>query len=485
MNQPDARNEATMMSARKTQIVELFNGFAGQENKWARRANTYYRYLTKLVKKLVPSPQRVLEIGSGSGDLLSELAPTDGVGVDISPGMVDLASARHPELTFRCADAESLDSDEPFDTVLMVNLIGVLDDVYAALQRTQRVLQPRGRLVIVYYNHLWEPILRLASTFGLRAPVPYENWLPLAEVENLLQLTGYQIVRSGRRMLCPKFIPIISWFLNTCLAPLPLFQRLSLIEYVVARPLPRHDPARADELTCSVLIPTKDEKGNVEDAIRRTAPMGKHTEFLFIDGHSTDGTVEEIERVTRAYPDRDIKFAFQDGKGKADAVRKGFDMATGDVLMILDSDLTMPPEDLPKYFDIIASGKAEFVNGCRLVYPMEDQAMRFLNKIANHIFGHLFSWLMEQRVRDTLCGTKVLMKDDYLKIVANRAYFGDFDPFGDFDLLFGAARLNLKISDLPIRYRERTYGDIKIHRFRHGLLLLKMSVFGARKLKFF
>ena len=445
----------------------------------------YHRYLVTLVKKLVPAPRRVLELGCGTGEVLVALGGRRCVGVDISDGMVAAAKAQHPDIEFRVDDAETLECDERFDTVLMVNLVGLLDDVYAAMHQARKVLDERGRLVIVYYNHLWEPVLRLASLLKLRSPMPHENWLPLPDVENLLALTGFQVVRSGRRMLCPTFIPLVSWFLNTCIAPLPLFEKLALVEYVVARPLTQPDPERAKQLTCSVVIPTKDEKGNIEDAIRRTADMGAHTEYIFVDGHSTDGTVEEIERVTKAYPERDIKFLYQDGKGKADAVHKAFAVATGDVLMILDSDLTMPPEDLPKYFEVIASGQAEFVNGCRLVYPMEKQAMRFLNKIANHIFGRLFSWLMEQRVRDTLCGTKVLFREDYEKIVANRSYFGDFDPFGDFDLLFGAARLNLKISDLPIRYRERTYGEIKIHRFRHGLLLLKMSVFGARKLKFF
>jgi SAM-dependent methyltransferase len=473
------------LSPKKQQIAALFDGFAAEKNRWAGRANAYYRYLAKLVGKLVPEAKRVLELGSGSGDLLHALSPSAGVGVDISPGMVALAQSRHPDLHFLVADVESLEMSETFDTAIAVNLVGVLEDVYACFQRTRALLHPRGRFVIVYYNLLWEPVLRLASSLKLRAPVPLENWLPLPDIENLLSLTGYEVVRRGRRMLCPKFVPLLSWFLNTCIAPLPLINRLCLIEYVVARPVPALGPNSGRNLSCSIIIPTKDEKGNIEAAITRTQALGSHTEFIFIDGHSTDGTVEEIARVMKAYPDRDIRFAFQEGRGKADAVRKGFDMAAGDVLMILDSDLTMPPEDLPKYFEVIASGRAEFVNGCRLVYPMEKEAMRFLNKIANHIFGWLFSWLMEQRVRDTLCGTKVLFRKDYERIAANRAYFGDFDPFGDFDLLFGAARLNLKIADLPIRYRERTYGEIKISRFRHGLLLLKMSVFAARKLKFF
>jgi SAM-dependent methyltransferase len=470
------------MTPRKQAIADLFDRFAAEQSRWSR-PNAYYLFLTALVRKLVPDPGRTIELGSGSGDLLAALGPSSGLGVDLSAGMVESARKRHPAIEFRNGDAETLRPDGRFDTVLMVNLIGLLDDIYAAFERAREMIEPRGRLVVVHWNHIWEPVLRLASLLRLRAPIPYENWMPLSEVENLLALTGFQVVRSGRRMLFPKDVPLVSWILNRVIAPLPFFQRFALVEYVVARPVAPPDPTRRP--TCSVVIPTKDERGNIEDAVRRTPDLGAHTELIFVDGNSKDGTVEEIQRMIREHPERDIRFIPQgDGRGKNDAVRKGFAAARGDVLMILDSDLTMPPEDLPKYFDVIASGKADFVNGCRLVYPMEREAMRFLNKIANHLFGIIFSWLMEQRVRDTLCGTKVLRREDYLKIAANRAYFGEFDPFGDFDLLFGAARLNLKIVDLPIRYRERTYGEIKISRFRHGWLLLKMSVFGAVKLKF-
>jgi len=470
--------------SRKERVSELFDRLAEGGGSGVRRDTPYHKYVVRLVKRLVPDPARVLELGSGTGDLLAALKPARGVGVDISQGMIDLARRNHPGLDFRHADAESLELDEDFDTVMAVNLIGLLDDAYACFCRAREVLSCRGRLVVVYYNHLWEPILRLATRLGLRAPVPHENWLPLADLRNLLHLTGFEVVRSGRRMLCPVDIPLLARLMNSLMSPLPGFQALSLIEYVVARPVGGARNTGDQAPSCSIIIPTKDEKGNIEDAVRRTVPMGRHTEFIFVDGHSTDGTVAEIERVKDVYADRDIKFAFQDGKGKADAVLKGFEMAKGDVLMILDSDLTMPPEDLPKYYDVLVSGRAEFVNGCRLVYPMEEEAMRLLNKIANYAFGKIFSWVMEQQVRDTLCGTKVLYREDCAKIVANRSYFGGFDPFGDCDLLFGAARLNLKIRDLPVRYRERTYGEIKIHRWRHGLLLLRMSILGARKLKF-
>jgi len=153
-------------------------------------------------------------------------------------------------------------------------------------------------------------------------------------------------------------------------------------------------------------------------------------------------------------------------------------------LMILDADLTMPPEELPKFYEALRLGKGEFINGCRLVYPMEKHAMRFLNLIANKFFGWFFTFLLGQRLKDTLCGTKALYRADYVAIKNNRSYFGDFDPFGDFDLLFGAAKLNLKITEMIIRYKERQYGTTQISRFKHGLLLIQMSLFAARKLKF-
>ena len=206
--------------------------------------------------------------------------------------------------------------------------------------------------------------------------------------------------------------------------------------------------------------------------------------MIVVEGNSTDNTWDVVQKIGEKFPEKDIKILQQSGKGKGNAVREGFDLATGDILMILDADFTMPPEELPKYYDVLANGQGDFANGVRLVYPMDDKAMRFLNLCANKMFGIIFSWLLGQTIRDTLCGTKVLFRKDYLNIVENRDYFGNFDPFGDFDLLFGADKLNLKIIDIPIRYRDRTYGNTNISRFRHGILLFRMVFFAAHKLKF-
>ena len=262
---------------------------------------------------------------------------------------------------------------------------------------------------------------------------------------------------------------------------MPVFWKTALNEVLIARPqCPRKDPS---EVTCSVVVPCRNEKGNIEAAVRRLPLMGREMEIIFVEGGSSDGTLSECRRVQGKYHHMDITVLQQDGKGKGDAVRKGFSAAKNDVLMILDADLTVPPEDLPKFFRAIVSGKGEFINGSRLVYQMEKEAMRFLNLLGNKFFSRAFTYLFEQRIRDTLCGTKVLWKDDYEKIVSGRKYFGEIDPFGDFDLLFGAVKLSLNIVEVPIRYRERAYGTTNISRFRHGILLLKMVWHGLWKIK--
>jgi glycosyltransferase involved in cell wall biosynthesis len=310
-------------------------------------------------------------------------------------------------------------------------------------------------------------------------------------VRNLLSLANWDTIKSQPRALCPYAGGWLERLINRWFAP--LFPWFCLTQFIVARPVHSHattpihhsDHNNPQEpLSVTVVVPARNEAGNIEAAITRTPLMGSWTEFIFIEGGSSDNTWEEIQRVQSAYPDQKIKIMQQTQRGKGNAVREAFAEAKGDLLMILDADLTMPPEELPKYYEAISHGHCEFANGSRLIYPMDDQAMRFLNMIANKSFGLIFSWLLGQPIKDTLCGTKVLRRSAYEKIAANRAYFGDFDPYGDFDLLFGADRLNLKIRDIPIRYRDRTYGTTNINRWTGGILLLRMVFFAARKLKF-
>jgi len=291
------------------------------------------------------------------------------------------------------------------------------------------------------------------------------------------------VIKQGQEILWPLRTWLLDNVFNRFLVKLWPVKHLALTNFIVARPRPQAESG-AQLPSVSVIIPARNEAGNIAEIFSRTPHMGRWTELVFVEGHSRDNTYADIEAAMTAHPERRCQLLRQTGVGKGDAVRLGFARATGEMLMILDADLTVPPEDLPRFYEALRTGKGDFINGVRLVYPMEKQAMRFLNLLANKFFSLVFSWLLGQPIKDTLCGTKVLWKRDYEIIAANRAYFGDFDPFGDFDLTFGAAKLNLKITDLPIRYRERTYGSTNIQRWKHGWLLMKMVTVAAERLKF-
>jgi len=311
-------------------------------------------------------------------------------------------------------------------------------------------------------------------------PSPSVNWISTDDTSGFLHLADFEVVKREWRQLIPKKIFGLGSFVNRFFGTLPIIRRLSLRNYMVARSLIE---VPLDDASTTIVIPCRNEEGNIENAIKRIPNFCSDIEIIFVEGGSKDGTLKEIYRVISAYPNKDIKVYEQDGVGKGDAVRKGFSYARGCVLMILDADLTVPPEDLPKFYNAISSGKGEYINGTRLIYPMEKEAMRYLNYIGNRTFALLFTWLLNQRITDTLCGTKVLTKKNYEEIANNRGYFGDFDPFGDFDLIFGAMKNNLKCVEIPIRYKAREYGDTQIDRFRHGILLFKMVWFAYKKMK--
>jgi SAM-dependent methyltransferase len=475
------------LTPRKEAIRTHFDELSDTRGRWMARNRFYYADDRKYTKFLVPEGARVIELGCGTGDLLAQLKPSQGVGVDFSPQMVETAKRNHPDLTFYVGNAEDDDFisglEAPFDYIVLSDTIGYLDDIERVFRSLRRISAPHTRLVVAYYSHLWEPALSLAERMGQKMPQPDVNFLSSSDITNLLYLSGFEVVRTEWRQLIPKSLLGIGTVINRFIGTLPLIRRLCLRHYIVARPFERRTDWKP---SVSVLIPCRNEKGNIESAVTRMPRFVADMEILYVEGHSSDGTFEECERVRDAYAGEwEIHVAQQEGKGKGDAVRKGFDMANKDILMILDADLTVAPEDLPRFYQAISEGTGEFINGTRLVYPMEKGAMRFLNYWANRTFALIFSFLLNQRFSDTLCGTKVLSKKHYDAIAAGRDYFGEFDPFGDYDLIFGAAKLNLKITEVPIRYADRTYGEPQISRFRDGFLLLRMVIFAWRKLKAF
>jgi ubiquinone/menaquinone biosynthesis C-methylase UbiE len=475
----NADSRATYEQARE----DHWDRVARQMDTWTGWGRTYHHRLAAVYRFLVAPGLRVLEIGCGHGDLLAALEPAVGVGVDFSQEMIERARRRHPQLRFVRADAHAIALDQKFDVIILSDLVNDLWDVQAVFESLKHVATQRTRIILNLHSRLWEIPLGAAAKLGLKTATMYQNWLTVPDVVNLLTLADMDVIRCWEEILCPLPIPLVAQSCNRYLAKLWPFKLFALTNFIVARLRPQPRSSTTKPLV-SVIVPARNEAGNIAQIFERTPAMGRGTELVFVEGHSKDDTYAVIEQQIAAHPEWRCKLFRQTGTGKGDAVQLGFANASGEMLMILDADLTVPPEDLPRFYEALCAGTGEFVNGVRLVYPLEKEAMRFFNLVANKFFSLAFSWLLGQSIKDTLCGTKVCWQADYDLIAANRSYFGNFDPFGDFDLLFGAAKLGLKIVDMPIRYRERTYGTTNIQRWTHGWLLLRMVRFAAGRIKF-
>jgi SAM-dependent methyltransferase len=485
MDKSLSSEQKTKSDSFSQQRIEHWDKIAIKTDAWRGLGGAYARQLSRIYAFLIPPGHKVLEIGSGLGQLLAAVQPSYGLGVDFSQEMVRRAQAKFPHLEFVVSDGHSFDAGKAvFDYIILSDLVNDIWDVQLLFEHIAQYTHLKTRVIINYYNRLWQWPLWLAQNLNLAKSTLPQNWLTKEDVNNLLYLTGYQPIRSWEEVLLPLPIPFLASISNKYLVKLPLFRHFALTNFTIARPLQREHKKQKD-VKISVIIPARNEAGNISSLMKRVPEIGKGSELIFVEGHSTDDTYAVIEQEIAKNPHRQAKLFRQPGKGKGDAVREGIKHASGEIIMILDADITVPPEDLALFYKAIISNKGEFINGSRLVYPMEKQAMRFLNLIGNKVFTVLLSWLIGQPIKDTLCGTKVFWTSDYDVIAANRGYFGEFDPFGDFDLIFGAARINRKFVDIPIRYKERTYGDTNISRWRHGWLLARMSLTAALKLKFF
>jgi len=460
------------------ELEAYFDSFASVADAWRRRNRGYHDLVENVYRFHVPPGRKVLEIGCGTGDLLAALEPVDGVGVDLSSEMVGAAGRRYPHLRFVHALGEELDLGETFDVVVLSDTVPYVHDLVDLFDRVRAHCRPDTRVIVNSYSRAWRPLIRAAEAVGAKPRKPIRNWVSAPDARNLLDITGFETITETRRIVLPKHVPGLSLAANGIVGNIWPFNHLSVTWWVVARPDPK-----TREASVSIVVPCRNERGNVRPLAHRVPPVGTSTELVFVEGGSRDGTREEIEAVIDESPPLPTRFVPQSGSGKGNAVRDGFAVAENDLLMILDGDLSVRPEDLPGFYRVWAEGSADFVNGSRLVYDVEPGAMRFANMVGNKVFSLLLKAIMGQQVKDTLCGTKVLDRPSYERIAAGREYFGDFDPFGDFDLLLGAARLNMKIVDLPIRYQPRTYGATNISRWRHGLLLLRMTLFAFWKFR--
>ncbi len=453
---------------------------AAKREQWIRSNPYYYKQLINTLHYIIPEGSSILNVGCSTGFLLNELKPSRGVGVDGSAEQINIAKQQWPNLKFFDQEPESCDVEGTFDFILIYGVEDIVD-VKSVLDAVKKNCHRDTRLIVCYYNFLWEPLVTLAEKCRIRLPQAVHNWFSGSDINNIMEHSGFDPIHIKKLVLWPFNIPGLSYLLNRFAGRLPVFHHLTMMRVAVARPVP--EPM--DKPSVSIVIPCRNEEGNIESAVERIPQLGSHTEIIFCDDKSTDGTADKVREMQEKYPDKDIKLVDGPGICKADNVWTGFDAATCDILMILDADLTVIPEELPYFYEAIASGRGEFINGSRLVYPMHEEAMRICNIIGNKFFSLLFSYILDTPIKDTLCGTKVVTRENFRKIKAIRGCWGVKDRWGDYELIFGAAKNHLKIVDLPVHYMERTYGETKMtNRFKNGWIMLRFSLASMFGIKF-
>ncbi len=447
-----------------------------------KRNKYYLKDLIKLSNHLIPEERSIIEFGSKGGEVVSCLKNKTKVGIVFENKLLHLGRKKYPKTKLvEFSSWRKLKRLEKFDYILLNHVLSDVEDIQDFISKIKKFCKKDTKIIVFQFNFLWKPLLDLVEAMGLKMKRRKEpNWLSVEDTTNVFYLESFERIKSANSFLFPLNLGFVSNFVNRFLAPLPIVNKLCLTNYIVFRQVPQKR-----EYSVSVIIPARNEAGHIQGVINKIPRLGKKTEIIFVEGHSKDDTFNVIKKEIEKYNGPHLcKLYKQKGTGKADAVRLGFNRASGDILMILDADLTVAPRDLKKFYNSCSKGSGDLVIGSRLIYPMEKDVMRTLNYMGNKIFGLLFTFLLGQQIKDTLCGTKAILRVNYQKIQANRKVFGDFDPFGDFDLIFGASKLNMKIVEVPVRYRQRRYGSTNISRFRHGILLSKMVLFAAAKIKF-
>jgi len=449
------------LEARRASIVSSQKQSAHCRGVWIARWSHFYDLMRRSLAFFVEPNERVLSVRCQNGWMLEAVQPSEGTGMEITGKMVEEAKGEYPRFHYEIGFPDSFQPRGEFDAIIVADP-GETVDLQRGFENLRKCCHRGTRLYVYGYNSLWEAPLKLAERLGLKMPQPDQNWLTEFDFKNLLQLAGFEVIKVHYAALVPVRIPFISWLCNHLLAHVPGLRRLCLIHFIVARPMP--EAGRSEELSVSVVVPCRNEEGNIEAAVKRIPALGTGTEIIFCDDNSTDNTRAEIERMMREYPGKNIRMVKGPGICKSRNVWVGFDAAKNDILMILDADLTVMPEELPRFLDAIASNRGEFINGSRLIYPIPREAMKATNRAGNVAFSWLFSLLLGQRIKDTLCGTKVLRRSDWLRMRKYIDYWGVSDRWGDYDLLLGAAKLNLRIVDLPVHYQERIAGVSKMTR---------------------
>lgn len=365
-------------------------------------------------------------------------------------------------------DSQIENIEKKFDVIVVTDVLEIYSDIYLFLEKLNNLLEDNGKLILSSVNTRWGNLLKIAELLGLKSKTNNFSYIHLNKIEKISNGAGYDLIETITRQFIPFKFLYLGNIINKILELLLFYFKFGVKTYIVLRKI----SIREKSLSKTIIIPAKNEEGNLEELVSRI-PKFENCEIIFSIGESSDRTLEVSKKIIDKNSDFNIKLIEQSKNGKANAVWEAIALSSGDVLAILDSDLSVDPETLKDFFKIIESNSADFVNGTRLVYEMEKGSMRIINKLGNRVFQYLIGKIINEDLTDSLCGTKVFKKDLIKKIFWWQDNFNLKDPFGDFDLIFAASYTGQKILEYPIHYRTRKYGTTQISRFRDGFKLVK------------
>lgn len=439
----------------------------------------FHQSVNRAFRFLVPEGKSLLYYGRYIPGLLPGLKSSRCVVVSHDPPTGDdLAAMEAERVQFIHSAYDAYRPEGTFDYVILHGALGESHDICTLLRSVRSVCTPATRLIIYQHNYLWQGVIALAERLKIIEKGATQNWISVRDLSAALNGMGFQVVRSFRQMLCPFRFGGLGRLINGVATLLPVLDFFNLNQYIVARPVGAAAAAEKKYSSLSIVLTVRDERGNIEPVVKTLPAICPDQEILFVEGHSSDGTREEIERVMGLYPEKNIRVMSQPGKGQGDAIRTGFRAARGDVIILYEGDGTSLPEDIRFFYDALDSGRFEFVEGSRFIYPFDERSMPLLNKVGNIFFARWFSWFLGQHTTDVLSGIKAISKKEFATIDEHWGFMGLDDPFGDFELLYGAFRFGLTCCEIPMHYQPRTYGVSKSRVFRHGAYLLRMAARG-------
>lgn len=418
--------------------------------------------------------KRILIIGGNISEEAIRFAPSYSAelfsGKDAFPGR---ASGGYQNVTYLNKGLLDFEADETYDYIIFYESLNYEGDLYSIFRKLKKIIHRDSKVFVIEINPFILFLLKILSRVGLLVPDFKRNMLHLSDLENLVNIFGFDIVDKGYRFAVPFKIFGLGDVINSILPRVSLLRNFCFGQYIVFRLHPLE--AGKQNLSCSVVVPCHNEEGNIADCIARIPNFGAWREIIVVDDGSTDRTKDMVKKIMRGRSDIRL-ISYEKNCGKGYAVNIGWQEAKGDVFMMLDCDSTTPPEELALFHEAMEYG-AEFVNGTRVIYPREKNSIPFFNRLGVTFFAHLISWITQKRISDTFCGTKVFLKK-YWNCFQIKEFL-----WGDWDLFFTAARYRMKMLELPVHYKTRKHGVTKMRPVKHGIILLLKSVEGLRVVK--